>query len=53
MPPQADKSCIAEIAARWGFFHMSRFSEDYLALFDELPLQTMRAALSGKFGHRH
>lgn len=50
MPTAADKACIAEVAPRWGFFHMSHLSEDYLAL---LPLQTLRAALSGKFGHRH
>lgn len=53
MSSSPDKACIAEIAARWGFFHMSHFAEDYFALFDELPSQTLRAALSGKFGRPH
>jgi len=48
-----DQACIAEIAARWGFFHMSHFAEDYFALFHELPSQTLRAALSGQFGRHH
>jgi AraC family transcriptional regulator, ethanolamine operon transcriptional activator len=33
---------VADIAARWGFWHLSHFASDYKALFDELPSQTLR-----------
>ena len=33
---------IADIAARWGFWHLSHFSNDYRALFGELPSETLR-----------
>lgn len=40
---QAPQStCIADIAARWGFWHMSLFSRYYRDLFNELPSQTLR-----------
>lgn len=35
-------ACVADIAARWGFWHLSRFASDYKALFGELPSQTLR-----------
>lgn len=35
--------CVADIAARWGFWHLSHFASDYKALFGELPSQTLRA----------
>lgn len=31
---------IADVAARWGFWHMGHFSQDYKALFGETPSQT-------------
>ena len=31
---------IADIAARWGFWHMGHFSQEYKALFGETPSQT-------------
>jgi AraC family ethanolamine operon transcriptional activator len=34
--------CVADIAARWGFWHLSRFAADYKALFGELPSHTLR-----------
>jgi AraC family ethanolamine operon transcriptional activator len=34
---------ITEVAMRWGFFHLGRFSQDYKALFAELPSQTLRS----------
>lgn len=34
---------IADIAARWGFWHMGHFSHDYKALFGETPSQTRAA----------
>ena len=33
---------IADVAARWGFWHLSHFSNDYRALFGELPSATLR-----------
>jgi AraC family ethanolamine operon transcriptional activator len=33
---------IAETAARWGFWHMGHFSQEYKALFGETPSQTRR-----------
>jgi len=37
---------IGDVAADWGFFHMSHFAQAYQALFGELPSQTRRAALN-------
>jgi AraC-like DNA-binding protein len=39
--------CVAEIAARWGFEHMSRFAAEYRKRFSESPSQTL-----GKRGPR-
>jgi len=33
---------VAEVAARWGFTHMGRFSGEYLRRFGEYPKQTLR-----------
>lgn len=33
---------IGDIAARWGFWHWSRFANEYRALFGELPSETLR-----------
>ena len=33
---------IANVAARWGFWHLSHFSNDYRELFGELPSATLR-----------
>jgi len=35
---------IADIAARWGFWHMGHFSQDDKALFGETPSQTRQLA---------
>lgn len=35
---------VADRAARWGFWHLSRFAADYKHLFGELPSQTLRQA---------
>ncbi|MFJ0617978.1 helix-turn-helix transcriptional regulator [Bordetella bronchiseptica] len=38
-----DEACpVAEIAARWGFQHMSRFSQYYRTIFGELPRDTLK-----------
>ncbi len=35
---------IGDVAARWGFWHMGHFSQDYKALFGETPSTTRLAA---------
>jgi len=35
-------SLIADIANRWGFWHMGRFAADYRKQFGELPSQTLQ-----------
>lgn len=46
---QADpaRDTVADIAARWGFWHLSHFAADYRAMFAELPSDTLRRAISG------
>ncbi|RMQ49451.1 DNA-binding domain-containing protein, AraC-type [Pseudomonas cichorii] len=34
-------SCVQDVATRWGFWHLSRFSSEYRELFGELPSQTL------------
>lgn len=34
-------SSVTEVAARWGFFHLGRFSQRYRETFQELPSQTL------------
>ena len=38
--PETDT--IADIAARWGFWHLSHFAADYKTMFGELPSETLR-----------
>lgn len=35
---------IADRAAHWGFWHLSRFAADYRRMFGELPSETLRCA---------
>jgi AraC family ethanolamine operon transcriptional activator len=35
---------VQNVAARWGFWHLSHFSTDYRAMFGELPSATLRKA---------
>lgn len=35
---------VADRAARWGFWHLSRFAADYRQMFGELPSETLRRA---------
>lgn len=37
---------VTDIALRWGFAHLGRFSADYRAEFGELPSETLRRAPS-------
>ncbi|WP_020656756.1 helix-turn-helix domain-containing protein [Massilia niastensis] len=39
-----DAQTIGDMAARWGFWHLSQLSADYKRLFGELPSETLRAA---------
>lgn len=34
---------VTEIATRWGFYHLGRFSQEYRRHFAELPSQTLRS----------
>ena len=39
------RESIGDVAARWGFWHLSQLAQDYRRLFGELPSQTLvRAA---------
>ncbi len=39
----AGSNCdIGDVATRWGFWHLSRFSSEYRKLFGELPSETVR-----------
>lgn len=33
---------VQDVAARWGFWHLSHFANDYRAMFGELPSDTLR-----------
>jgi AraC family ethanolamine operon transcriptional activator len=46
LSPQRRNDSIGTIAARWGVWHWSRFSRDYLRTFGELP-STTRLAQNG------
>lgn len=37
----SQKKSIADIASKWGFWHLSQFSHDYKQLFNELPSVTL------------
>lgn len=39
-----DRTPLADIAARWGFWHPSRFAAEYKSLFGELPSATLKSA---------
>jgi AraC family transcriptional regulator, ethanolamine operon transcriptional activator len=36
------RDTVADIAARWGFWHLSHFATDYRTMFYELPSETLR-----------
>lgn len=43
--PEFDDISIGDLAARWGLFHSSNFSRNYLALFGQHPSATRRHRL--------
>lgn len=38
----SDRASVQDVAARWGFWHLSHFAADYRRMFGELPSQTLR-----------
>lgn len=36
------RTTVADIAARWGFWHLSHFAAEYKTMFGELPSETLR-----------
>ncbi|MFM2119353.1 MAG: hypothetical protein RL722_821, partial [Pseudomonadota bacterium] len=41
---QGGEEPVADRAARWGFWHLSRFAADYRHMFGELPSDTLKRA---------
>jgi AraC family ethanolamine operon transcriptional activator len=41
---------VGDIAARWGFWHLSRFAAEYRELFGELPSATRTRAATARPG---
>ncbi len=39
---------VTDVALRWGFLHLGRFSQIYKAAYNENPALTLRRALSGR-----
>ena len=44
--PKDSDVTVTEVAFHWHFWHLGRFSSDYVQLFGELPSATLRRALS-------
>ena len=44
------ETVIADVANRWGFWHMGQFAADYGRLFGELPSDTRRRVLPNGAG---
>ncbi|MBR0566264.1 helix-turn-helix domain-containing protein [Azoarcus sp. L1K30] len=42
----AEATSVADIAACWGFWHLSHFASDYKAMFGELPSETLKGPTS-------
>ena len=38
----SDDTLVADVANRWGFWHMGQFAKDYRVTFGELPSDTLR-----------
>ncbi|MCC7325783.1 MAG: helix-turn-helix domain-containing protein [Burkholderiales bacterium] len=44
---------VADIAARWGFWHLGHFVTDFKRMFGELPSETLRGKRGARGGARH
>ncbi len=44
---------VQDVAAQWGFWHMSQFAADYRALFYELPSETLRGSRDDEITFRY
>jgi AraC family ethanolamine operon transcriptional activator len=42
--PRPEAASVQDIAAHWGFWHLSQFATDYKRQFGELPSQTLQPA---------
>jgi AraC family ethanolamine operon transcriptional activator len=42
-----ESTSVSSEASHWGFLHFGRFSNEYRALFGELPSETLRRARKG------
>ncbi len=40
---ESDSITVQDVAANWGFWHMSQFAVDYRHMFSELPSETLKA----------
>lgn len=40
---ESDAITVQDVAATWGFWHMSQFAADYRNMFSELPSETLKA----------
>jgi AraC-like DNA-binding protein len=43
------RTSVTDVALRWGFLHLGRFSQMYKTAFNENPASTLRRALTGTF----
>lgn len=41
------ETSVTDVATRWGFFHLGRFSQDYRLLYGERPSQTLSVGRGG------
>lgn len=42
--PDSDSVTVQDVAAAWGFWHMSQFAADYRNMFSELPSETLKSS---------
>jgi len=47
LAPDEDAFSVTDVAMRWGFFHLGRFSQEYRVMFDELPSGTLARTQGG------
>ena len=45
--PRSAEVTVTDVATRWGFYHLGRFSSTYRTAFGELPSQTLERSLRG------